>query len=146
MTDPVSLTFGVIGTLAVALHAVRRAKDLAENIEGAPRSINDIAVDLRTLANVLENLESELRAAPYHDAGVKVRIVRLLEEPLKNCGEVADVITTKLGPFIRRGPDGRQKKWRGLMWFYREKEFSDLAALLASYKSSLEIALGAANL
>ena len=146
MTDPLSVTFGVVGTAAVALNAVKKLKSFIDGIEGAPRAINHISNDLDALKHVLESLETTIKTTDSTNADARAGVLKLLGEPLHNCGGVADLISQKLNPFVKPTGSSRKNKWKALVWSYREKEFKDLQVLLLSYKSSLEIALSAATL
>ncbi len=146
MTDPVSLTFGVIGTAGVALHSARRTKEFIDGIRGAPRSVNVLSNDLRSLENVLETLEGLLKNRDIVDGGGPAQVIPLLRAPLDNCISTLEELRIKVKPFTKPSGDAKTSKWRGFTWTFREKDITDVRTVLMSYKSSLDIAVSVANL
>ena len=146
MIDPLSITFGVVGTVGVALSAVTKLKLFIDGIEGAPTAVKYISDDLKTLKDVLESSENTVQTTDSTNAHARAKVFRLLQEPLKNCKGAADLISQKLSPFVKPKGSSSKCKWKAVVWSYREKDFKDLQFLLLSYKSSLEIALSAASL
>ena len=146
MTDPLSVTFGVVGTAAVALSAAQKLKSFIDGIEGAPSAIDALSKDLFALSSVLHTLKDSVSNPNLINVHAQARVLRLLEEPLQNCVAVVNLISEKLRPFVKPAAKVNKSKWRGFVWTYREKEFNDLKMLLLSYKSSLEIAISAATL
>jgi len=146
--DPISITVGVIGTAAVALHAVHRLIEFVEIIKGAPKAVSDILTDLKALAKLLEGLETTLSCTVTGTTEVQTRMLRLLDEPLQNCKQLVSDVRDKLSTFVEPlSSDKKRVKWKkSFGWYNRENEFTGLQKLLSSYKSSLEIALSAANL
>ena len=146
MSDPLSITFGVIGTTAVALQAVQKLKSFIDGIEGAPGAIKNLSTGLETLNNVIQTLQSTLTDSHTAEFHARARVFQLLNEPLRNCIGIVDLVSEKLNPFIKQSGRSSKSKRRSFVWTYREKEFTDLKTLLLPYKSSLEIALSAATL
>ena len=146
MTDPLSITFGVVGTTAVVLHSVKKLRSFIESIEGAPTAVTRISNDLKALTNVLETLETKAKDPNFGDVDSRASILKLINEPLNNCGGIIEVISQKLQPFVKPTKEASKTKWKSFLFAYREKDFKDLQSLLLSYKSSVEIALSAATL
>ena len=60
MADPLSVTFGVVGTAAVALSAAQKLKSFIDGIEGAPSAIHALSKDLFALSSVLRTLKDSV--------------------------------------------------------------------------------------
>jgi Fungal N-terminal domain of STAND proteins len=146
MTDPASIVFGVIGTAAIALHSARRVKELLDSIEGAPSTVSALSKDVIALGKVLEILDTTVKTPNFANVGAHTQILTLLHDPLQNCTEVLNLLDARLTAYTKASSNKRMKKWRGLAWAFREKEFLDLQTLLISYKTSLDIAISATNL
>jgi Fungal N-terminal domain of STAND proteins len=146
MIDPASIVFCVIGTTAIALHSARLAKEFLDSIDGAPSAVNALSKDVNALGNVLEILDTTVKTPNFANVGAHTQILALLRDPLQNCTDVLNLLDAKLTAYTKVSSNKRIKKWRGLTWVFREKEFPDLQTLLISYKTSLDIAISATNL
>jgi hypothetical protein len=58
MTDPLSVAAGVTGLIAFALEGVRMLVNDVNNIKEAPKSLENLHVDLATVVSSLESLKS----------------------------------------------------------------------------------------
>lgn len=146
MTDPLSISFGVIGVAAVTLHSARRLREFVQSIDGAPKAISRLTVDISAIVNILEILDTKLKSSALIRNHGYTQIMQLLEQPLRNCGDVLKVISDKLQPYVRIGDNTKPSRWKSFVWSYREKDFQDLQTLLLSYKATLEIAINTATL
>ena len=144
MADPLSITFGVIGTIAVIVRSTIQLKTFIDSIEGAPVVISSFSTDLGSLSTILQNLETTIRDPDFAQVETRARVIGFIDEPLKNCNEVLNQIIQKLLPFVKVGAE--KSKWRLFRWAFREKDFRDAKLLLLAHKSSLEIALSTTNL
>ena len=146
MADLLSITFGVVGTAAVALSAAQKLTLFIDGIKSAPTAIHDLSKVLFPLSSVLQTLRDSVTNLNLMNVDARARVLKLLEEPLQNCVAVVDLLSEKLKLFVEPTAKVNENKWRSFIWTYREKEFADLKMLLLSYKSSLEIAISAATL
>jgi hypothetical protein len=144
--DPISFVFGIISTTALALHTAHRTKDFIDGIQGAPRAVANLSRDLNALYIVLQVLHDHLTNLAKTQSRDHVDFIALLQGPLTNCVAVCDDVASTLRPFIKANGAVKTTRWRGLKWIYREKEIVVLRDVLASYKSSLELAIALANL
>ena len=144
MADPASITFGVIGVVAVAVRSTVQLKIFIDSIEGAPAAINAFSTDLGSLSSVLQNLQTTIKDPSFGSPETRTLICQQLDPPLENCVKVLEQTSKKLQPFVK--PGAAKSRWRPFRWSFREKEFSDARILLLAHKSALEIALSTANL
>lgn len=146
MTDPLSVTFGVVGVAAVVLHSARRLREFIDSIAGAPKAVSRLSVDVSAIENILEVLDSKVKNPDFARNHGLTQMIQLLEAPLRNCEGVLKVISDKLRPYVKLGNGTKLSRWRSFTWTYREKDFQDLQALLVSYKATLEIAISTVTL
>jgi hypothetical protein len=146
MADPLSISAGVIGTLAFALHSARRTISFIDSIRGAPTVIRALSTDLHTLEHVLGTLGELLNHPDFRDNPRRLDFVALLRDPLQLCTATLDSILGRLKPYTWPTGDARTSKWRGFSWFLHEKDIISLQKTLTNHKASLEIAIAVANL
>jgi Fungal N-terminal domain of STAND proteins len=53
---PMSVTAGVIGIAAVALHSTKRMVEFIDSIQGVPQAVKALSRDLNALEKVLQKL------------------------------------------------------------------------------------------
>jgi hypothetical protein len=143
--DPVSITFGVIGTAGVTLHSARRVYELISGIRGAPSAVDNLSRDVQALGNALESLHTVLSNVDPHKRTVQYQMMPTLRKPLDNCTATLLDLETKIRPYVKRSSDGRMAVWRGFMWAFREKDVMALQNILLSHKQSLDIAISIAD-
>ncbi|KAG8531748.1 uncharacterized protein KY384_003380 [Bacidia gigantensis] len=128
MTDPLSITFGVIGTTAVALQTGRKLKTFIENIDRAPKAIVDLSDEVSALNDILAALQSVISQATGTKKAATELVFFFLNQSLHNCVKDLDALSDKLKPFVKATSKPNRSKWRGFLWAYREKEFTDTKA------------------
>lgn len=144
--DPLSVTAGVIGIAAVALHSTKRMMEFIDGIQGAPQAVKALSRDLNALEKVLQNLNDVLGHPDFQDNQRHTELAMLLKDPLDNCTLALDDISLAIRPYTKTSGTSGKSKWRGFTWSFREKEIATLQKMLMSYKSSLTMAIAVANL
>lgn len=122
MTDPASLAFEVVGTVAVAVHTTRKAQQFIDSIHGAPRAISALSADLAALGNVLDILNDMLKRGEAFSNRIQNQMIALLEVPLRNCTETLNEVSNLLEPFAKASSSAKITKWRGFLWTFKVKE------------------------
>lgn len=143
--DPLSITFGVIGTAGVTLHSARRVYELIADTKGAPRAIASLLQDIEALKIALEALQTMLRDFNPHKRSIQYQMLPTLQKPLNNCTAALFDIETKVKPYVKRTSTGKLSAWRGFTWAFREKDVIVLQSMLMSHKQSLDIAISIAD-
>lgn len=148
--DPLTISLSVIGAVKVAWKGALETKEFIDSIKGAPTAVNRLSQDLTALYTILGVLHSyfdglDLQKQSGQSKQV-AQVAQLVDLPLKNCINAYADITLLIRPFIKPSGDARTSKWKGIKWNFKEKEVVALQTVLISYKVTLEIAVGVANL
>lgn len=146
MTDPLSVTAGIVGIAGFALASVRRTISLIQGVLGAPSAVNALKGELNTLEHVLQSLNNIINDESLRKQNQHLDFFNLLQNPLQQCVLTSHDISEKLKPYIKSDGIAKTTTWKGLSWFLHEKEFLELKQNLASQRSALEIAVSVVNL
>lgn len=147
MTDPLSVTAGVVGLIGFALGSLQQTISLVQGVKGAPSAVTALAAEINTLKLILETLTSHIQNNDFgNNDHQQADFLRLLQEPLQQCVSSSQDIREKLKPYIRSDGVAKDNTWRGLSWFLHEKEFLELKRNLAAQRSALDIAVSVVNL
>ena len=142
MADPMS----IISTVAVAAHAVHKAKDFIDSIKGAPDVVKQLSADLKTLEKPLQDLGLLSHNTQNFDAFANEELSQSLHPALSSCQEASDNIERFLFQYVR--PDGvpNRNVWKRFTFGFKEHKVASLQTQLGASKGSLIIAVGYANL
>src|SRR5271170_2943417 len=144
--DPFSITTGVVGAAAVALHSARHVNNFIDGIQGAPRAVSALSKDLQALKNVLETLNTLVNQVHLSGGTARTDFIPLLKPPLENCTTALESILLAVKPYTKPSGESKKSRWRGFVWTFREREVLMLQKTLMDYKMSLDIAISVANL
>ena len=140
MADPIS----IIGLLAVGAHSANKLCALAQSIREAPREIQDISEDSRSICDVLATLKEFLEE--NKESELPIEITRSLHVPLENTCKAADKLVDRLKPFSRgEGESKTSKLVAGLKWSFVQKDVKQLGEQLNQGKTTLNVTLAVVN-
>ena len=140
MADPIS----IIGLLAIGAHSANKLCTLAQSIREAPREIQDISEDSRSICDILATLEDFLEE--NRDSELPIEITRSLHVPLENTCKAADKLAERLKPFSRaEGESKTSKLVAGLKWSFVQKDVKQLGEQLNQGKTTLNVTLAVVN-
>jgi hypothetical protein len=135
MTDPLSVTAGVAGLVAFALEGVRLLVKDVNNMREAPKSLEDLQVDLTFVGFSLESLEkideSQLRLLGDH---VYSQSTIAIESCKSTCFDFRD----DLRRWTKRSRDGKLS-WRDKMniGIVKERRIEAMSRQLQNCKLTL---------
>ena len=140
MADPLSVTASV---LAVAGFALKSSLVLHATIRGFQSQNKDaraLKAEVGDLSGVLESLLETVANNPTLD-------FKALEVPLQRCGNACDEYGKLITRCTKHSSEGSRPSVRD--WItqkYLQGDINDFKAMLATYKSTINIALANANL
>jgi len=140
----------VVGVATIVTNVWKISRDVYELIDGiknAPEHIKAVSQDVRGLYVVLGSLQQMLIKIEEDELpSAAMPILGLLDEPMKNCFTAFVELQKKINKYTKRTGDINQSTWKRSWWFFTEKDTNAYRVHLAAYKSTVTIALGAANL
>lgn len=139
MADPIS----IVSAIATGLHATHKLYDLVEGIRDAPREIQNVSVDSRSICDILDTLKRFLDE--NKDSELPTEIIQSLHIPLEETRWAAEELVGKIRPFVTEKGDLKKSKWTGIKWSYYQKDVKQLAAQLSNGKSTLNMTLAVVN-
>ena len=139
MADPIS----ILSATAIGLHATNKLYGLVEGIRDAPREIQSVLADSRSICDILDALRRFLEE--NNDSELPSEIIQSLHIPLENTRWVADELVDKISPFVTEKGELKKSKWIGVKWSYYQKDVKQLGAQLSNGKSTLNMVLTVVN-
>ena len=141
MADPIS----IIGLLAIGAHSANKLCALAQSIREAPREIQSISDDSRSICDILATLKEFVEK--NRDSELPIEITQSLHVPLENTCKAADKLIDRLEPFSRGEGESKRSKWvDGLRWSFSQKDVKQLGEQLSNGKTTLNVTLAVVNL
>jgi hypothetical protein len=148
MSDPLSITASVVAVATLAYNSSKALYEITKDIKDAPKTFLDLKTDLEALQSVLNSLKTELnrkdRATALSEA--QRSVLEELELPLRSCSDACDEFKSKLAKLLSRSGDGHTSFRDKVKLQFQDKEVSAFRFRLASYKSTLTIALSFSSL
>lgn len=138
MADPVSAAASVLALVTTGLQAASLLLKTIKDIKEAPRVIRDLREEVTGLALVLESLKSTTESTTADFS--------ILDAPLRRCDKACQEFNNVLlSNFDTTG--GKRKpilNWAKLK--YLDSDIHGFKDAVSGYKSTIQIALGTANL
>ena len=141
MVDPIS----IISAIAIALHATNKLFDLVDGLREAPREIQNVAADSRSICDILGTLEKFLEEHRESGSELPIEILQSLHIPLENTCWTVDELVSKIKPFVTDQGEVRKSKWVGIKWSFYQKDVKQLGLQLSNGKSTLSMTLAVVN-
>jgi hypothetical protein len=133
MIDPVS----IVGLASAILKDVIFVKDFVVGIQRAPRKIETLRYELSLIEGLLREINSLV------DTADEATMNRLLREPLKNCGEIAQQVDKLLRPYVKSSKGVNM--WGRFTFGFKDSEVLELQRNMLACKLNLNIAISHAN-
>lgn len=146
MAEPFSTAAAAVALVGTVLTLSKTAKEFVDGIQGAPQSVGAISEDVTSLTEVLVSLENFLQGLDGRRQHDQVQVAQVLYKPLRNCKDALQHIKTGISPFVKSDRGRNQRRWKRLVWAYREKEMVALQRRLLSSQQSLSSAIAVVNL
>ncbi|RFU29623.1 hypothetical protein B7463_g6720, partial [Scytalidium lignicola] len=135
----------VIGIATFAFHESKRVYELIDTIQGASHEITAISRDLKAINAVMHTL---IETISGEDSPSLVELSRVVKVPLSNCIAMFEELSAALpSEFTGTRSPHLIKKIRGkVSWALKKEKIKALQNMLLTYKCSLDIAIGAAQI
>ena len=141
MVDPIS----IISAVAIALHATNKLADLVDGLREAPREIQNVAADSKSICDILDTLKGFLEEHRDSRSDLPREILQSLQIPLENTCWTVDELIGKIKPFVTEEGEVRKSKWVGIKWSFYQKDIKQLGLQLSNGKSTLSMTLAVVN-
>jgi hypothetical protein len=142
MANPLSIAAGVIAVAGATYSTGKMLYDIISGIQDAPKTFQNLKLDIEALNNTIQSLERELKEDK--DAGLSEAQKMNLSEikpALEGCNGACNEFKTKLEKLTKNSKKGHTNMLDKLKLHFHDKEIAAFQARLASYKSTLSIAL-----
>jgi hypothetical protein len=148
MTDPLSVTAGVVGITAFALQSVQQLTAFIESIRDAPEIITGIKEDLKavesvlnSLGRVLQNKDLPAQALESLDQNANIKVA------VENCSKECARFRAALAHWMRHSTETKTFWWdRVRAGYFGEKSTEAFLRRLGASKATVSVALSSAIL
>ena len=139
MADPLSVTSAVVGLVTVSCQASKALRDTIHSYRNHTKNVRD-------LKDELEALEETLQLLNVTSPGLNDADFAAVELPLRRCGCACEEFRQILEKCAGRTDDDRSKfrSWLKIRWM--GSDINGFRDTLASYKSTIAIAIAGVNL
>lgn len=143
MADPLSITASVIAVARLAYLSTQTLHQTISAIHDAPEVFAHLETDIETLSETIRSLQQELekKDADVGLSDAQKSNLREIKPALKACHVACNAFKGKVDRVMRHSKDGHTSLWDRLKLQFQEQEIGAFQARLASYKSTLAIAL-----
>jgi hypothetical protein len=148
MSDPLSVTAGVIGVATFALHSIRSLVDAIDSIRNAPDAVTNLSGDLKTTAGIVGNLHAKLASHTLEPALEKSinengSLRSAFQSCSEDCARFKDVVATWM-----KHSSAEKTAWqdRVKLGLFGEKKIQNFARRLAQSGAAVNLALTSAIL
>jgi len=147
MPEPLTIVTGVLSIVGNVWKISKDVYELIDGIKNAPAHIKAVSQDVRGLYVVLGALQQLLVKIEEKELPpAAMPVFELLDEPMNNCLTAFVELQKKINKYTKRTGAINESYWKRSWWFFTEKDTNVYRVHLAAYKSTVTIALGAANL
>jgi hypothetical protein len=152
MTDPLSITAGVVGLVSFAYSLCSSTFETFDKIADAPKHMQDVSVDLKSMYGILATLQYYLDDETTSKGVLHPMTSIDLEDILKNCIDIFQRLGTLVGHYRKDETTAGQSErrgefgvWKRVRATWKEPQIKVLRNELAAHKLTLNVALATAN-
>ena len=146
MAEALGTTAAVIGIASAAWSSAKSLYDFVSSFRDAPKALEDLIQDTGIIAKQLETLATQKPTNARSLSNTQRATLRDLEPALEGCQNACEDLESKIRTMTSHSSDGRVSKRDRLALMFQDKDVAILKARLGSYKQSLVVALGVANM
>lgn len=139
MADPLSISSGVIALVTFALQSSVALYTTIRSFQSQDKNARALKSELGDLASVLEALLETISNNPNID-------FRALKLPILRCGKACEEYGDLIARCTRHSTESRSSFRDWITQKYLQGDINDFKAMLAGYKSTINIALANANM
>jgi hypothetical protein len=144
MTDPLSVAASVVGITVPALHGIRHLLDDLQSIIDAPKAVEALKEDLRSVDMALESLQA-VKDPEWKSLGGA--IVEQSKATISTCARACDMFHADLRRWIGHSGEGRLSwKDRANVGFFKQRRIKAISDQLQICKNSINSVVGIAIL
>ncbi|GKZ28019.1 hypothetical protein AbraCBS73388_008950 [Aspergillus brasiliensis] len=147
MATPLDVTAGVIAVVTLAYNSSKSIYEFIRGLKDAPKEFDNLKIDLGALQKTLDTLKAEIEE--NNRTGVlsedQLAVLRLLELPLRGCSDICDGFRLKLTKLLSHSNDDHISFRDRMNLLFQSKEVSTFRFRLASFKSTLNVAVSFAS-
>lgn len=142
MTDPLSITAGVVGIIVPALHGTRLLLEDLQQLKDAPKTVKRLMEDVRSVDTSLKFLQS-MEEREWESLGVAEESKTVIS----SCTQACDVFRTDLQRWTKHSEDGKLA-WqdRTNVGFFKQGQIKAMSEQLQNCKLTINSVVGIATL
>lgn len=147
MTDPFSISVGVIAIAGLAYSSAKTLKETITSFVNAPKIFLDIGSDLQTLQDLLRALQLPLNGVPNTDFSDDAKATfESMRPALESCKGLCDDFTVKLSKLTSHSHGDKVSWWDRTKLHFNEKDVALLKMDLEKHKQTVDMVIGVATL
>jgi hypothetical protein len=137
MAEVLALASAIIAIIQITAKITNLAYQYINDIQKAPEAIKIFLDEIQSLTHVLNLLEEYRKKSPHLSA------IQILERPLNECVMEMNMLAKKLEPKNSASWWKRNiVRWK---WPLKDREMSEYLERIERFKSTITLAIGAAN-
>jgi hypothetical protein len=146
MTDPLSVTAGVIAVAGLAYSSSKALYELISTIQDAPQGFQELNQSIAALSQILEALRTNLDGRGTRLSQSQIACLQEAKPILEGCDHACKNFKTKIEGLTIHSHDSRRSFRDSIKLHFQNKSIADFRMRLADWKESLAIALDVALL
>lgn len=143
MSDPLSISAGVVGLTVSALHATRLLLDDLQNIKDAPKAVKRLEDDVQSVKLALKTLEA-IEEREWEVLGTNV--TEQSKTTISGCTEACDLFRSKLQRWTRSSDGKPTWQDRTKIGFFKQAQLKAISEQIQNCKLSINSTVSIATL
>jgi len=142
MADPLSICASAIAVATLAYDGVKTLHDLITGIRDAPKTIQEISVDLGEILKILSFFQEELARAKGQKLSRELEACLTQVQPaMEACRDTCDAFRSKMAAVTSHSSPTHTSFRDRLKLLLQDADIASFKHKLGSYKSTLNIAI-----
>jgi hypothetical protein len=141
MTDPLSVTAGIIAVAGLAYSSSKALYELISTIQDAPQVFQELNQYIAALSQILEALKTNLDGRGTRLSESQITCLQEAKPTLEGCDLACKDFKTKMEGLTIHSRDGRRSFRDSIKLHFQNKSIADFRMRLAGWKESLALAL-----
>ena len=146
MTDPLSVTAGIIAVAGLAYSSSKALYELISTIQDTPQVFQDLNQYIAALSQILEALRINLNGRNARLSESQIVCLQEMKPTLEGCDLACRDFRTKIEKLTIHSHDGRRSFRDSIKLHFQNKGIADFRMRLTGWKESLALALDVALL
>jgi hypothetical protein len=141
MTDPLSVTAGIIAVTGLAYSSSKALYELISTIQDAPQVFRELNQYIAVLGQILEALRINLDGRGTRLSASQIACLQEAKPTLEGCDLACKDFKTKIEGLTIHSHDSRRSFRDSIKLHFQNKSIADFRMRLAGWKESLALAL-----